>query len=739
MFLHRFSLFFAAGLCLTLLPLNAMAQALSGGPLDITADSLEYLSNQKLMVGRGNVMIRDGDTVLTADYMSVQTESMDVYAKGNVFYQSGTSTWKGDEFRYNMKTKQGDFGSFKSYYDPFYVKAGESRRTGENSFEVENVTITTCEGDNPVLSVQAREGSVRNNRIRMSGATIWIADIIPIFYMPYYTRSLDSHEYFFQFLPGYNSRLGAFLRTAYNYPLFGDVRGRTHLDYFTRRGLALGQDFLWQDEEKTYQGMIQGYYIKDDDPFRGDNSGERQGVVEEERYRLRLSHVQAFTDVDNLYVEANYLSDPYFLRDFFRGEYREAVQPENRLSLTHRDDNFIAGLQVIQRLNDFYENVNRSPELTLDVPRLNVFDTDLYYESRNAASYLERVYPEGSTTEDYDSFRFDTDHMLYYPLRVGGFLNIIPRAGYRGTFYSSTLSTTITTNTLLQTPTNAPAFTTNQILTTVNDEGAAVRSIPKLGWEGSFKAFKTRNDVLILGDGDGLRHVAEPYLDHTYEAEPNVLPDELPQFDAVDRLDIRHDIKLGMRNKIQTRRAAGASEVKTNLVDAFSGPRLNPVDIINLDVFTFYRVEKEEDAEDFSDIFWKGDLRFHRNLLIEIDGSYNFYESDLNTFNTRAIADFSDSSRVTLEHRYRLDQQSQLGAYVSLFPNNRWAFEAGTRYDIEFSELEEHYYIIKRNGQCVSWGLGYRETLNNVDDDEFEVWLQLWVTAFPQALIDVGY
>lgn len=703
-----------------LLASHVSSPAQTALPLDITADSLEYLANQKLMVARGNVEIRDGDTTLTADYMSVQTETMDIHAQGNVFYQSGTETWRGDEFRYNMKTKRGDFGRFSAYYDPFYLSASESRRTGPDSFELKDVALTTCEGNDPAISVHAGEGSIVSNRIYARHAVVKVANMIPIFYMPYYTRSLDSHERFFQFLPGYNSRLGGFLLTAYNYPIAGVVRGRTHLDYRSRRGVGVGQDFLWRDREKTYEGIVQGYYLNDDDPLRGSETEAREGVVEEERYRLRLSHVQQLSDRDTLNMQANYLSDPYVLKDFFRKEFRESVQPENRLTLTHRDDNYIAALQFNKRLNDFYENVDRVPELTLDVPRQQVFDSNFYYESKNSASYLERVFPEGSTAEDYDAFRFDTGHTLYHPFRVGGFLNLIPRAGYRGTYYSSTFSRDVTTNVYLVTPTNAPAFTTNEVVTTLIDDGAGFRSIPQLGWEASFKAFQTWDDYVVMGDGDGLRHVVEPYLDHTYWAEPNLLPEELPQFDSIDTLDKRHDIKLGLRNKIQTRREK------------------NPVDIIDLDVYTFYRVETNEGEDDFSDVYWDSDLRLHRDVLIEIDGSYNFYESELQTFNTRVLAELVDDSTFSLEHRYRVDRQNLLGAEIGLFPNSRWAFDAGVRYDIEESELEEHYYMIKRKGQCVSWGIGVREILDD-DEDELEVWVQLWLTAFPEALIDFDY
>ncbi|HMO50934.1 MAG TPA: LPS assembly protein LptD [Kiritimatiellia bacterium] len=698
----------------------ATAQAQPGRPLDITADSLEYLADQKLMVGRGNVEVRDGGVVLKSDYMAVNTETREVHAVGNVFYQSGADTWTGQEFRYNLRTKQGDFGAFKAYYDPFYVTALASRRISENEYELEGVVLTTCDGERPEVSIEADRANIRNNRVRMNNAVVYIADTVPIFYMPYYTRSLNSHERFFQFLPGYNSRLGAFLLTAYNYPIAGPVRGITHLDYRTKRGLGFGQDFAWKDQEKTYEGIVQGYYLNDDDPTIGPARENREALVEEERYRIRLAHRHQLSERDSFLGEANYLSDPYILKDFFRKEYREAVQPENRATLTHRGDNFIAAAQVNKRLNDFYSNVDRMPELTLDVPRIPIGETDLYYESRNSASYLERVFPEGSTSEDYDAFRFDTGHQLYYPLRLGGFLNLIPRVGYQGTYYSETFSRTVVTNANVITPTNGASFVTNEVRTIVQEKGGNVRHIPKLGMEGSFKAFRAWDDLIVLGDGDGLRHVAEPYFDHTYWGEPNLLPNELPQFDGIDTLNKRHDIRLGFRNKLQTRRND------------------NPVDVIDLNLYTFYRVEKNANEEDFSDLFLDGNLRLHRSMLIEFDSAFDPYESELRTFNTRVMFNLEDASYIGLEHRYRKDSQNLLGLTLDLFPRDRWSFQFAARYNAEESELEEHFYMVKRRGQCVSWGLGVRE-IRDQEDDELEVFLLVWLTAFPDALIQANY
>ena len=115
--------------------------------------------------------------------------------------------------------------------------------------------------------------------------------------------------------------------------------------------------------------------------------------------------------------------------------------PENYGVVTHSDPRYTLTLSVIPRLNDFYDTVNRLPELALEIPQFRVPETPLFYDSESSVAYLERTFPDGSSEEDYDAFRFDSDHRLSYPTRHADFLNVIPRVGYRATFYDKTRNT----------------------------------------------------------------------------------------------------------------------------------------------------------------------------------------------------------------------------------------------------------------------------------------------------------
>lgn len=696
------------------------------GEIDIQADSLEYLSDKKLIIGTGNVVVREGADLLQADYMTVQSETRDVYARGNVVMRRGGTLWQGDELRYNLTTRQGDFGEFQAFVNPYYVRADDSKRYGDADYLLKGVTITTCDGETPDFSFRAREARLeKGTQLRARGVMLYFG-AVPFFWMPKLNRNLTTHDRYWEFVPGYSSRNGAFLLSAYNYKLAKGFKGITRIDPRSEKGVGFGQDFEWKSvstNQQPFEGAIRGYYIDDDKPFRTEAEEEREKeLVDNERYRLKLMHNQTFTPRDYLISELNYVSDPEMIKDFFDEEHRASVQPENRASLTHRGDLFTAGMLLNTRLNDFYENVNRLPELSLDATRQELGDSGLYYESRNTASWLERVFPELDDEEDYDAFRIDSGHTFYYPTRHFGFLNVTPRAGYRGTYYSDTFSTGTVSNDIIVTDSNGVVSVTNEIDDVIFEEGSAVRNVYELGFETSFKAFKAWEDIIVLDGGDGLRHVAEPYLVHTYIPEPNYTPDQLPQFDSVDELDKRHDLRIGMRNKLQTRYDR------------------QPVDIVDLNIYTYYRIEKEdEEDEDFSNVFFDGELRLARRLPIDFDGDYDPYQSEFRTFNTQIAYLMDDASTIGLEYRYKVDDQNMIALETVLFPNARWSFQAYGRWDTEADGLQEHSYYVQRRSSCLGYGLGFRQIVGDEDEkDDNQVWFQFWLLAFPETSIKLG-
>lgn len=684
----------------------------------IRSDRMEYKLDEEMAVFQGNVVIEHGEERLTADYIEVYTETEDVHAAGNIVFKQGKDFWRGEELTYNFKMKVGDFGAFSAFADPYYIYAEESERIGPREIFLRNVGVTTCEGENPVVLLQADEAKLVDGHILKAKHVVSFLGPVPIFYAPYLKKDLKGSRW--DFVPGYSSEMGAFLLTAYNYRIWtspeAEVRGATHFDVRTERGVGVGQDIIWTDPEKEWSGSFKAYYTHDDELFEDDEEEAARGdLIDSDRYRLRLEHIHNVTPNDTLFVDINYLSDPDVVEDFFDDEFRNNAQPENRINFIHRDDRFTAGIELNTALNDFYDNLDRLPELTLDIHRQRLGDTGFYYESENSAAYLERVFPEDSTGKDYDAFRLDTAHQITYPTRQFGFLNVIPRAGYQATYYSDTIAFSSVTNMITMTDTNGVVTTNSSIANVIREKGSDIRNIFELGLEASFKAFRVmHNDPIWMGEG--LRHVVEPFLDYSYRPRPDLEPDELYQFDGIDQLDKLHILRLGVRNKLQTKRKQGVH------------------DLLALNLFTDLRLEKEEGQDDFSSLFVDAELRLLDGLRIDLDAEIDWSEEqNLNAFTTQIEYEMADDSNVGLEYRFADDRQSLLAVYANLFPEKKWSYSAYWRYDFEGDDLEEQVYSVIHRADCLGLGVGVKQI-----DDDVTVFGQIWLLALPRTQLDLG-
>ena len=694
--------------------------------VDVKADHLAYDAARRLVLARGNVKVTRGTDWVTADEADVDTTGQIVTARGNIELHYGTMVWRGNEVTYNFKTGEGDFGEFILESPPFVITAEDSRRVSETEVELTGVMMTTCDVDDPEYSIRASRASVTSNRVVRARNVRFQLGPVPFFWLPYLKG--DTKDFArFEVTPGYSSDMGGFLLAAYRQPLDETWTSTTHVDVRTRRGLALGEDLGWKDPDGTdYQGELDLYYAQDNHPWRGEKQRkEREEEIEEERYRVRLKDRHNLTDRDYAIATVNYLSDPWLLKDFFDDEYQSNVQPENRLTLSHRGDWYSAGVDLNMRLNDFFGNVNRLPEAFFDVNRIQVGNTPFYYEGENTATYLERVFPDGSTKEDYDLFRVDTKHMLYWPTRTMGFLSVVPRGGYRGTYYSKTLKQETVTNVVAVTDSETGAVTgvTNQVETLLHDGDAVWRSLPELGAEASFKAFGEllRGATGIEEDRD-LRHVFEPYADYTWRAEPNALPEELWQFDAIDALDERNVVTVGMRNYLQTRR----NEQTHSLV--------------YLDTYAVFNLDTDEGEDTLESLNAKAELKPWSWLMWNFDGRYTTASEEIDQFNTQVKITATDLFTFAGEYRYRLDVREQVEGDLMILPEQRWSGRLYARVDLEEDHLDEHGYYLVHRTRCLGIGLGVRirPDYGADEEDDYTVWFRIWPLAFPEMMGTIG-
>lgn len=737
-----------------LLPaLNAHAQmqaitnmfVLSKDPVEVKADSIEYDTAKHLMVLSGRVILKRGTETLRCNYALYSRETEDAWTEGDVRFERGSEAWSGAKLHYNFRTGEGNFGTFSSFLYPFYVKAQSSQRVAENEYLLRNAILTTCEGANPVSHFTA--SSVRlvpGHRIYARHVFVYAGNV-PILYMPVWSQNLGDPN-FISVVPGFNSRFSAFLLTSFNYRLSPHLEASTRADVRLRRGLAVGQDLLWSesgnsrgpsseafkdnadDDDPVFLGQgvptikkssdvydewfgdFLAYYAHDNWPDEGDS--ELTGI-DADRYRLRLYHSQSFDERNYLLVLGNYMSDSRFVRHFFKDEWKSSPEPDNYIVYMNRGENYTAGITIQRHLNDYFTTIDRFPELSLELSRQQIADTPFYYKGKTFGGYLEKSWADTETNKsDYAIFRADTDHTVYYQHKLFGFLNLIPRAGWRGTYFSKTKEDSNVVTITSTTDTNGVISTETLTNSVVHELDGEFRSVYELGFETSFKAFKVWETFPgeVVND---LRHIVEPYADYTFRPEPNVLATNLYQFDSVDELARANGIKVGLRNKLQTRRD-----------DVYN--------LIDLDVWTICRLDPETDENQFDDLYWLIRSDPTDQISLRLDGQYDPYESTLIKINSRLS--FTQSQWTwSAEHRHAENNSDMLYGRLVLSPGGNWGFRVFARYEFDDKGFDNYGAAIQRTMDCVATMVGYEW-----EDDEYAVWIQFWFTAFPRVRVDIG-
>jgi len=685
--------------------------------VEIRAEKTEYLNNNELWILTGDVHVKHGETLLRADYMTYNTTTEDVYGRDNVRIFHEGREYTGEEFNYNLKTRVGDWLELEILQGAFSVASDSIQRVGENDFVMQNATITTCQGDPPEVYLRAKEAYVvADKHVKAKHVVVYVGRV-PVFYFPFVKKNLNSDESNLEIVPGYSSRWGAFLLTSYRYRLNTWLEGKTRFDYRSERGFGVGQDFYWRDrEENNYQGEFRVYYADDDMPFEDELDMEQtSGLVDSDRYRFKLRHQHRITSQDTLRITTDYLSDPDVLEDFYDKEFRQSTVPENFVTLTHRDDKYTAALDFNFKVNDFYSNTDRLPDASLDVPRMQLGDSQFFYESANSAGYLKNSFADQLNLTDVDSGRVDTRHVFTYYTKQLGWLNLSPRVGYEGTYYSETpekrtlISGSVTTN-----EAGEVVSDTTESVDTVPG-GSELRNLFEIGLDASFKAFKELSNR-DRGRDVGYRHVIEPFANYTFVPEPNVTPDELYQFDSIDRLDEKNDLGIGLRNKLQTKRNG----------------RLHP--LAYLELLTVANVDKAPtETETIEDLFFDAEFMMFERSALDIRGNYDFVRDDLEEI----TVDFGISTRevtsLRMQYLYRDQSRELVSGEMNLFPRRRWSYTGYARYDLDSSNLQEQSHFIRHKTNCLGIGLGVREI-----DSDITVWAQVWLLAFPRSAVELG-
>jgi LPS-assembly protein len=709
-------------LWMLVLPRVVCAQEETEGGIDVIPLSdnsrIEWKLDQDYVLATNGVRVTSGGAVLTANSAMVNRTTGDIIADGQVRILRDDRIWVSEHVRYNFKTRQIEAEQFRFGGAPVFVQGeGLHGELTNQVYTATNAFVTTDDVAQPAAKVRAsRITIIPGVRVVAYNAVLYVEGV-PVFYFPYYSRNLGPRANNFNFIPGYRSAYGAYLLGGYTWFLNDQLDAVGHVDYRVRRGVGLGPDLNF-NFGPWGEGTLRYYYTHDLDPAASTGGAS---LPSEDRQRVHFTY-QA-NPATNLQVLATvrYQTDTNVLHDFFEGEYRQNPQPSTFLEVNKFWQNFSLDTYVQPRVNNFLETVERLPEVRLTGFRQELGATPLYYESQSSLGYYRRLFPElGSApvTNNFEAARADSYHQLLLPTTFFGWLNVTPHAGGRLTYYGEG---------------SGPRTTSEDVYRGVLDTGAEV----------SLKASRLWPDIENRAlDVDGLRHIVEPSADYLYVPKPNYQPSQLPQFDyefpslrllpiefpdynAIDSIDAQNVVRLGRKNRLQTKREGQVA----NLVD--------------WNLYTDWRLQTRTNQTRFSDLF--SDLVFKPRSWITIESLTRYdVEDGLWRMAFHSVT-FQPNDRWswTVGHFYLRDDTLQpltgLGEGNNLLTstmlfriNENWGLRAAHRFEARDGRLEEQAYSIYRDMRNWTAALTFRVLDNRTGPRDFSVAFTFSLKAFPR-------
>ena len=291
-------------------------------PTDIEGDALSGVYDQ-VMNYDGNVRLQRGDQFLSADNLTIDTETGTYAAEGSIRYQDSgmrivaerlqgsqdEDTHSIENVRYQLIDRRGSGGAERAEL------AGEQGSLIGSSY-------STCPPGERMWELRSRQIDIdmEEGFGTAKGATLHLGKV-PVLYMPWFKFPIDDRRKTGLLYPalGYNSRNGfdwaqpIYLNLAPNYDMTLEPR------VMSRRGILMGTEFRYLTE--SGRGTLDLEYIPSDDLAANDREREIEEVPivdnrrKEERGLFRYRGQHRFNSTWSARANLNWMSDPRYLED----------------------------------------------------------------------------------------------------------------------------------------------------------------------------------------------------------------------------------------------------------------------------------------------------------------------------------------------------------------------------------------------------------------------------------------
>ena len=529
--------------------LGAFETEFRGGPVTIDADSIAYDGDEDAYHAAGKVLITFSGGDLKADAVTLNRATNQALAVGHVLLRSGPDILEGEKVSFNIVSRTGTVEDGKMFIaqNHYYIKGERIEKKAEETYRLENGTVTTCDGDEPDWRLAGKEieltidgyGTLKHGR--------FLARDLPVLYLPYLIfpakKTRQSGLLFPRFAYS-RDKNGLDVEIPFYWAISESADATFFQRYMEKRGFKEGVEFRYATRPDSF-GVFYGDFINDRKRVtESDGIMSRDWQEDNNRWSYYLNHETTFANGFNIRSDIRRVSDRWYFRDFSSFNYyldnyslggQERFQRvsffgdeslgslDSTVRLTK--DWSLYNLTALARYIDDFSSLNNDatlqtyPEVTLTGFRRPLFDSPLQLEFASGYDHFYRN--EGQ--RGHLGYIIPT---LYLPLKLGPYAQVTPQAGFRGDVWERSDSVTDTGDKYG----NRGVFTLGTTLSTE-----------------IYRVFDVKG-----AEVEKIRHGIQP--DITYTFIPEASQDRIPNF--LSSIPAQNSLSYGITNTILTRMRA---------------------------------------------------------------------------------------------------------------------------------------------------------------------------------------
>ena len=387
---------------------------------EVTVLARNYEYREKRVFASGEVEIHYKNIKLLADEVEVNTETKDVFARGNVVIVLPDEVISGDTIFYNLDSREARIENASGMVQPtVFYRASSIERKSDNTYSFTKASLTSCTQPTPRWNFAASRANFKKDDYVEMWDSVFRIKKVPIFYVPYFRYPLHKERSTGFLMPqvGYSGVKGFFFGQSFYWAIARNMDATFSLDYYSAKGVGGGLEYRYLFRGGT-GGEAKVYYFlfkdKEEEEAAAGFGGVEQAKAQKNAYLVRFKHNQPLPLGFQLVTDIDYSTSFDFLREFDNNIKRALVsnrRSDAYISRAWRSFNFSLRTSRFETIyTDFGDSIITyyRPQVTFNSFKIKLF-SPLYFSFDSGFTswrYGWRSEFELGTEKYYDNFKF---------------------------------------------------------------------------------------------------------------------------------------------------------------------------------------------------------------------------------------------------------------------------------------------------------------------------------------------